>query len=61
MIAKLKKLVDKAKALVAGRDASQLRNSDELKSKVLSGLDSIMDSLNGLVEEKPGRKFKDED
>ena len=57
----LEELVNKARGLVTGRDASQLRNSDELRTKVLSGLDSIMDSLSGLVEEKPGRKFKEED
>jgi len=57
----LKKLVDKARALVGGRDASQFRSSDQLKASVLSGLDSIMDSLSGMVEEQPGRKFRDED
>lgn len=57
----LANLVAKARSLVGGRDAVQLRSSDTLKTEVLSGLDSIMDSLNTMVEEKPGRKFRLDD
>jgi hypothetical protein len=53
--------VAKARALIGGHDANALRNSDVLKTQVLAGLDSIMDSLSGMVEEKPGRKFRDEE
>lgn len=53
--------VKKARELVSGTSAGALRNSDTLKTQVLSGLDGIMDSLTGLVEEKAGRKFRDEE
>lgn len=53
--------VAKARSLVSGTSATLLRSNDALKSTVLSGLDSIMDSLSGMVEVKTGRKFLEED
>ena len=53
--------VAKARALIGGHDAMSFRNSDVLKTQVLAGLDSIMDSLSEMVEEKPGRRFRDDE
>jgi hypothetical protein len=51
----------RARALVNGISAKSLKSNDELRSQILNGLDGIMDSLNDMVEVKPGRKFLDED
>ena len=53
--------VAKARALLSGTNATAIRNSDILKAKILSGMDSIKDSLSAMVVEKPGRLFRDED
>lgn len=50
--------VKKAKALIAGTNAEALRSSDDFKKKILEGMSQITGSLNGLVEEKAGRKFR---
>lgn len=54
-------MVKKARELLNGTSATAIRSSDILKAKTLTGLDNIMDTLSSMVQEKPGRMFKDED
>jgi hypothetical protein len=53
-------LVSKAQELVGGTSAETLRTSDEWREKIRSGMESIKGQLSGMVEEKVGRKFRDE-
>lgn len=54
--------VAKAKALLGDSDASTLRTSEEFRSKVFAGMAELTETLGGLVEDRPSRKFRlDED
>lgn len=54
--------VAKAKALLGDSDASTLRTSEEFRKKVFAGMAELTETLGGLVEDRPSRKFRlDED
>jgi len=53
----LAKLVDKARAVLAGVDPEDLRTVPELRAKVTVELDSLNGQLDKLVQERPVRKF----
>lgn len=57
----LAKLVAQARELVGGTSAQSLRSSDEWREKVRKGMEGIKDQLATMVEDKPGRKFREED
>ena len=57
----LEEQVAKAKALLSGTSATQLRNSDLFRDKILNGMKGITSALGTMVEEKPGRKFRADD
>ncbi len=58
--AELAAQVAKARTIISGTNAAQLRSNAELKSAVLQGLDGVLSSLDDLVKDKPGRKFRTE-
>ena len=57
----LEAIVQKARALVEGTSAATLRSSDAFREQIRAGMASVKDSLAGMVEEKAGRKFRDEE
>jgi len=58
--AELAAVVSKARELVDGTSAATLRSSDAFREKIRAGMASVKDQLSGMVEEKAGRKFRDE-
>ena len=51
-------LVKKARALIEGVDPESLRTIETTKEKVLKGMEVISEKLEGLVVDKPTRKFR---
>lgn len=56
----LAELVERAHDLIGGTSAKTLSSSDEWREKIRSGMESIKGQLSGMVEDKAGRKFRDE-
>lgn len=52
--------VQKVRMLLGGTNISTLRSSDEWREKIRKGMENVTDSLSGMVEEKTGRKFREE-
>jgi hypothetical protein len=53
------KLISQLKALTEGASPETFKNDAELKAKTATALVSIQDSLEGLLDTKPERKYKD--
>ena len=53
------KLIAQLKALTEGASPETFKNDAELKAATAAKLISIQDSLEGLIEVKPARKYKD--
>jgi hypothetical protein len=56
-----KKLIGQLKALTEGASPETFKNDSELKAATAAKLVGIQDSLEGLLEVKPERKYKDLD
>lgn len=58
-----RKLVERAKRLVAGVDADQIRDDEKLRKRVAEGFTAIKASVDGMLEGKPSRAISlaDED
>lgn len=56
--AQLEGLVARAKELLSGRTAEDIRTSEALRGSVASGLASIKSSLDGLCGPRPARKIR---
>lgn len=56
--AELKQLVDKARSLMAGVDAEAIRTNDDLRAKMMLGMASLKQSLDGMVITKPARRIR---
>lgn len=56
----LTSIVQQAKDVINPVNADMLRDNDTFRETVKSQLDVLSDSLSGLVEEKSGRKFREE-
>lgn len=54
-------LVEQTRSLLDGTSATAIRSSDEFRAKILSGIDGITSSLSELVQDKPGRLFREDD
>lgn len=59
--AKLKAIVDKARALLSGVDPEQLRTEEGLRDAVRNGFEKIQSSMSGMIEVKPKRAISLED
>ncbi len=57
----LARLVEQAKAIMAGTSAEQLRTDEELKEKIRSGMEGITNQLSTMIQVEPGRMFREED
>lgn len=58
--AELAEQVAKAKALISGTNAEALRNSDVFREKIRNGMAEISGRLGTMVEDKAGRKYREE-
>lgn len=52
--------VQKVRSLLGGTTAAALRSSDEWREKIRKGMENVTESLGTMVEEKTGRKFREE-
>ena len=59
--AELKSLVERAKGLLSGVSAKDLKTAAELRSQVRAGMDDIAAQLDTLIVRKGARKFRLED
>lgn len=57
----LEELTEKAKKILKGVDADDLRKDEEIRSVVQKGFKEIEKQLGGMIIEKPSRKFNFED
>jgi hypothetical protein len=57
--AELKAEMDKLSGLMKGMDPELVRNNDSLRLKLHADLDAAAKTLCGMVEQKPGRVFRD--
>jgi len=57
----LNKLVTDAKKLLSGVDAKELKKDGELRKRVVEGFKEIKTSLDGMLEDRPGRAFARKD
>ncbi|MDD5060689.1 MAG: hypothetical protein PHN44_00190 [Candidatus Marinimicrobia bacterium] len=53
----LEALVSKAKDILGGKSAEDLRNYDSIRENVVSGISEIKEQLSGMVIDAPKRKF----
>jgi hypothetical protein len=56
----LNTLVDQAEQLLQGVDPKELRKSDWLRDSLATRMQEVQTALDGMLVEKPGRKFFDE-
>lgn len=52
--------VAKARSLIDGTSVESLRKSDTWRASIQEGMQRISDNLEGLIEEKTGRKFRED-
>ena len=57
----LKEQVERARELLAGTTTDAIRNTTELRAKVREGMTGIAASLEAMVTDRVGRKFRFED
>lgn len=57
----LSEQVAKCKALISATNADALRNSDVFRDKIRAGMQEVSSNLSTMVEDKAGRKFRDEE
>jgi hypothetical protein len=56
--AELKTLVDKARTMLAGVNADDLRTTAGLRAQVQQGMADLAAELDNMIVKKPGRKFR---
>ena len=59
--AELKRLVERAKGLLSGVSAKDLKTAAELRTHVRAGMDDIAAQLDTMIVRKGARKFRLED
>lgn len=57
----LESLVNKARQVLNGKSAGQLRSIDAIREQVVFGMESVKDSLSSMVADAPKRKFSFDD
>lgn len=57
----LQKLVDRAREVLNGKSANDLRSIDSIREQVSNGMQEIKNSLSGMVVDAPKRKFSFDD
>lgn len=50
--------VAKVRAIIGDTSVESLKSSDEFREKIRAQMESVTDSLGGMIEEKPTRKFR---